>query len=583
MMARLRGMTAALAVGIVLAVAAACTAGAYLYSRRHYERLLDGARATALAQAELIRTALEHEMLTQDRTLIARMVRSFGSEPDVTGVMLLDRTGVVRYTSGAAPTGSGLDLQGPTCQACHQFPPAQRSSSRVIESGGRSILRTVVPVRNRPECHACHDPAQRINGIVIFDVDASRIQSTAAADLRWMVGTTGIVALLLLAGIGAEARFLVLRRLGRVESSARQSAGERERIETIINSIDDGIVVLDGRRTVIAANDAFLTRSGLGRRDLVGCSCAAAGQAMCGMTDCPTLACLESGARQVRIGQRRRADGTTAWEEVHACRIEAAPGEDVQIVEVWRDISERRAAEARLAESHRLASLGLLASGFSHEMNTPLGTVMTCVDGIGRELRPDGRMDLTRVREHATIAREQLLRCRAITQHFLRVSRGERSGGAIVDVGSVLAAVVRLVEPTARAHGIAIDAGDPAASPLPVQADEADLQQAFINVLLNGVQASTEGGTVRIRIESRDPITIAVEDQGCGIAPDQQARIFEPFFSLRHGGTGLGLFVSLDAVRKWGGDIRVASTPGAGATFTFVLPAVALPIRQAAI
>jgi signal transduction histidine kinase len=88
---------------------------------------------------------------------------------------------------------------------------------------------------------------------------------------------------------------------------------------------------------------------------------------------------------------------------------------------------------------------------------------------------------------------------------------------------------------------------------------------------------------VRIRIESRDPITIAVEDQGCGIAPDQQARIFEPFFSLRHGGTGLGLFVSLDAVRKWGGDIRVASTPGAGATFTFVLPAVALPIRQAAI
>jgi hypothetical protein len=98
MMARLRGMTAALAVGIVLAVAAACTAGAYLYSRRHYERLLDGARATALAQAELIRTALEHEMLTQDRTLIARMARSFGSEPGVTGVMLLDRTGVVRYS-----------------------------------------------------------------------------------------------------------------------------------------------------------------------------------------------------------------------------------------------------------------------------------------------------------------------------------------------------------------------------------------------------------------------------------------------------------------------------------------------------
>jgi PAS domain S-box-containing protein len=573
-------MTAALAAGITLAVVAACATGAYLYSQRHYERLLDGARGTALAQAELIRTALEHEMLTQDRTLIAGMVRSFGAEPGVTGVMLLDRKGVVRYTGGGAASGSELNLQGPTCQACHQFPPAQRTSSRVIATNGGSILRTVVPVRNRVECHACHDPAQRINGIVIFDVDASRIRATAAADLRWMVGTTGIVALLLLAGIGAQARFMVLRRFRRVETSARLSASARDRIETIINSIDDGIVVLDGHRTVIAANDAFLRRTGVGRRQLVGCSCAAAGPAMCGVSDCPTIACLASGERQVRICERRRADGTTAWEEVHACRIDGAPGEDAQIVEVWRDISERRAAEARLAESHRLASLGLLASGFSHEMNTPLGTVMTCVDGIAREMRADGGgMDLARVRDHAGIAREQLLRCRAITQHFLRMSRGERSGGAIVDVGGILAAVARLVEPTARARGVALDAGGAGATRVQVRADETDLQQAFINLLLNGVQASPDGGTVRIRIACAEAVTVRVEDDGCGIAVDQQARIFEPFFSLRHGGTGLGLFVSLDSVRKWGGDIRVESAPGAGAVFTVVLPALP-PVAQ---
>src|SRR6185295_17195605 len=173
--------------------------------------------------------------------------------------------------------------------------------------------------------------------------------------------------------------------------------------------------------------------------------------------DCPAAACLDSGERQVRVCERRRDDGTIAWEEVHACRIPGAAGEGEQIVEVWRDITDRRAAEARMAESHRLASLGMLASGFSHEMNTPLGTVMTCVDGIGRELRRDPeRVDLDRVREHASTARDQLLRCRAITQHFLRMSRGQRADGAIVDLGAVLAAVVRLVAPTARAHGVSI-------------------------------------------------------------------------------------------------------------------------------
>jgi len=617
MRGRLTGTTAALAAGITLAVIAACAAGAYLYSRRHYQTLLDGARGSALAQAELIRAALEHEMLTRDRTLIAGMVRSFGAEPGVAGVMLLDRKGVVRYSTGPVASGNELSLSAPTCQACHQFPPAQRASSRVIETQGGSLLRTVVPIRNRDECHACHDPAQRTNGIVIFDVDASRIHATASGDLRWMVGTTGGVALLLVAAIAAVVRFVVLRRLQRFETTARLIAGgdlarrvpeagadtiawlarefnvmadsvtgllgqvrsQRERLETVINSIDDGIVVLDRNRTVIAANDAFIARTGRIRRELLGCSCASAGAAMCGVADCPAAACLGSGERQVRVCERRRDDGTIAWEEVHACRIPGAAGEGEQIVEVWRDITDRRAAEARLAESHRLASLGMLASGFSHEMNTPLGTVMTCVDGIGRELRREpARVDMKRVLDHVTTAHDQLLRCRGITQHFLRMSRGQRAAGDVVEIGAVVAAVVRLVEPTARAAGVTVDAEAAVAhgAGLRVRADEIDLQHALINLLLNAVQASPRGAAIRLRLDAGEPVRIRVEDQGCGIAPDQQARIFEPFFSLRQGGTGLGLFVSLNAVRQWGGDILVRSTPGHGATFEVVFPPVDL-------
>ena len=357
---------------------------------------------------------------------------------------------------------------------------------------------------------------------------------------------------------------------------------ERKRLETVINSIDDGIVVLDKNRNVVAANDAFIGRTGTARGDLVGCSCTTVASQMCrGVCDCPTLACVESGEREVRIAQRRRADGSTAWEEIHACRVPGKTEDDVQIVEVWRDISERRAAEARLAESHRLASLGMLASGFSHEMNTPLATVLVCLEGIAREIDRGGPIDPSRIAWHAATAREQLMRCRAITRHFLRMSRGQSGEAQIVDVRQSIGEVVRLVQPTAREYDVTIEVDSPGTEPRSVRADDADLQQALVNLLLNAVQASPRGGTVSLSlIEAEGRVTILVRDSGPGIAADQQLRIFEPFVSLKDGGTGLGLFVSLNSVRKWGGDIHVESAPGAGATFTLTLPAVSVPLSQ---
>src|SRR5512136_1981944 len=142
-------MTVGLAVGVTAAVAAACATGAYLYSLHHFESLLETSRTTALAEGELIRAALEHQMMENDRSLIARMIQSFGSEPRVENVMLLDRSGTVRYSSSPLQSGSELRIESPTCQACHRFPPEQRGSSRVIETRGGTVLRSVIPVRNR--------------------------------------------------------------------------------------------------------------------------------------------------------------------------------------------------------------------------------------------------------------------------------------------------------------------------------------------------------------------------------------------------------------------------------------------------
>jgi signal transduction histidine kinase len=141
----------------------------------------------------------------------------------------------------------------------------------------------------------------------------------------------------------------------------------------------------------------------------------------------------------------------------------------------------------------------------------------------------------------------------------------------MVDVEAAVTAAERLVAPTARANGVRIQL-----APLPagvrVRADEAELQHALINLLVNAVQASAPGTRVAVTVDGDDPVRIRIADQGCGIAPEHQKRIFEPFFSLRKGGTGLGLFLSLNFVRHWAGDIAVESAPGAGSTFEVRLP-----------
>jgi len=602
---RFASMTVGLAVGVTAAVLIASAGTAYLYSKHHMRSLLATAQTTALAEGDLIRVALEHQMIENDRTLIAAMIDSFRKQERVGRLVLLDRNGKEQYSNSTKDTAGDFRFGSL---------PEQRGASRVIETPAGAVLRTVIPIRNRDACHRCHDPGQKINGILILDYKAEELRAEMTRDLGWLVAGTAGITLLLVGAIAIVIRFVVLKRLQRFETAARQIAAgdlgrrvpaegsdtlswlarefntmadsvtglvgevrtQRERLETVINSIDDGIVVLDPQRNIIAANDAFLRRAEHSREEVLGCSCRNLYSGGCNVADCPTVACLSSGVRQVRICERATADGGVAWEEVHASPVRNGAGQLAQVVEVWRDISERRAAEAHLAESHRLASIGTLASGFSHELNTPLATVLMCVEGIMREFAAagDGPADQEHIRESASIAREQVLRCRGITQHFLRMARGQRTQGDIVDVQSVVTVVARLVEPTARVHSVNVNV-----QTLPsthVRADEAELQHTIINLLLNAIQACKPGGQVEIAMVAGEgpanAVRIRVTDNGCGIAPEHRKRIFEPFFSMRQGGTGLGLFLSLNFVRRWGGDILLESVAGKGSTFEVILP-----------
>ena len=135
---RFASMTVGLAVGVTAAVVAAPAPAARTSTRtHHFQALLETARATALAEGDLIRVALEHQMIENDRSLIGRMIESFGKQARVERLVLLDRNGHRALLGGPRETDGELRIDSPTCQACHRFPPEQRGSSRVIETARR--------------------------------------------------------------------------------------------------------------------------------------------------------------------------------------------------------------------------------------------------------------------------------------------------------------------------------------------------------------------------------------------------------------------------------------------------------------
>ncbi len=311
-------------------------------------------------------------------------------------------------------------------------PPATRRSSagRAASSRprGGTVLRTVVPFRNRervprvPRSHPPHqrhpdprpharvgagvdEPGSGLDGRRQRGADARcwsapsprrpvRRPAAAAALRDDGAADRGRRPRAARAGRGSDTISWLAREFNTMADSVTGLVGEvrnqRERLETVINSIDDGIVVLDAhapgdrRQRRVPARDGRPARgtcwaAAAARRDRRACATS---------RDCPTLG----------LPADRRAPGAHL-RAAHAPTARVRVGGDprlpdsrrrrqacAHVVEVWRDISERRAAEARLAESHRLASLGLLASGFSHELNTPLATVLTCVEGILREV-----------------------------------------------------------------------------------------------------------------------------------------------------------------------------------------------------
>jgi two-component system NtrC family sensor kinase len=242
-----------------------------------------------------------------------------------------------------------------------------------------------------------------------------------------------------------------------------------------------------------------------------------------------------------------------------------------------RDITEHRETELRLRLNERMAAVGMLAAGVAHEINNPLAFVLSNLHYIEKELRrlKLNQPDMGEMMEAITDARDGAERMRDIVQSLGAMSRGDSITTQPMDLHEVLDSSVQLTAERLRSRGTLVRVYGEV--PL-VLGNSVQLSQVFVNLLVNAAQAlpPSGGGEVRLVTQQHSDtrVRVEVQDNGCGIPPENLERIFDPFFTTKQvgEGTGLGLSISHDIIRGLGGELSVSSTPGVGTTVRVLLP-----------
>ncbi len=240
---------------------------------------------------------------------------------------------------------------------------------------------------------------------------------------------------------------------------------------------------------------------------------------------------------------------------------------------IMDDITQRVDLEAQLSQADKLSSIGLLAAGVAHEVNTPLAVISSYAQMLSKQLHGDPQK--SGLLEKIT---RQTFRASEIVNNLLNFSRTTGSEIGDVDVNKVVTDTLALLEHQFKVAKVEVE--NALAPRLPaIQGNAGRLQQVFLNLFLNAKDAMPGGGRLRVATLNGESVSVCITDTGSGIAPEHIQRIYDPFFttktSPREGqarGTGLGLSVTYGIIQEHAGKIRVESHPGAGTTFTLDFP-----------
>jgi two-component system NtrC family sensor kinase len=497
--------------------------------------------AQNLRQELQIKTELEAQ-LREDRRSLQELLDSL---PD--SVMVLNETGHIERVNQRFEEITGLKSDSVTGQKCVDLCQATGScqtegeicpSARVYETG------KPITVVQRKSC------------IIGLDPEKECYYQTIANPIRSQNGQLNVV--------------ITSREVTEQIRLARETEELARRADQILNTVHGIITITDLNGHLLFMNPSAETFFEISAKE-------AAGRTIDSLLP-------EAGARIVRENDQAivRGGGHLSHEEVlmikgkeHILITERIllydyKNDPIAICRVSRNVTEPRRLQRELLESEKHAAVGKLAAGVAHELNNPLTGILTFSEDLLEELP-----ETLKAKEDIQVIMREALRCRQIVRDLLDYSRQGKAHRKVFPIDSVIHRAIKFVEKQAAFHDIQFEVhlGD---SPPFVYADQNQLQQVLLNLIINARDAMDGRGIITVSAGQRPGNVgthIAVTDQGCGIEAEDMKQIFEPFYSTKGDrGNGLGLAAVRGIIQDHGGTVTVESKPGHGSTFSIYLP-----------
>lgn len=349
-------------------------------------------------------------------------------------------------------------------------------------------------------------------------------------------------------------------------------------LETILNGIEDQMMVIDLDYRIVEVNRALLEMVGMKRQEVVGKHCYEISHHLTGPCQSPDHPCPLQDA--VRTGKAASAththfdkDGREHYIHVVCHPIFDEQGKVHRVIDLSRDITQEINARTRMLHDDKMASLGKLSASVVHEINNPLTGILNFIKLIQRLLGdgPPSEADLQKIRHYLEVVYNETSRISKTVSNLLTFSRKTKPELKPLNLNQLLDETLSLVEYQLRLQNI-VCKRDYADNLALILGDAAQLKQAILNLILNAQDAMPKGGTLTLKTRNskRREVVLQVTDTGVGIPKESFSHIFEPFYTTKKAGSGVGLGLSVvyGIVRDHKGIIKVDSVVGKGTTFT---------------
>lgn len=610
-----------LTVWIAAVVLAIGIISAYLYYRTEMANETERLELFGTIVGPVLEEVLKSYMMTRDIDILDKELYNLKDIKTINRILLVNREGIIKAGTDEKAMDMRLADTDPRCQRCYD---EGKKALILLDEG---IFQWIQPIRNRPECHRCHDYREKNNGFFVIDFSLKESEKHVKKNiyrgliiLLLSLLSIGIVTVLLsnsfltkrLKGMTAKIKDfkdgnystrIPIEKKDEITELAdafnemaetinirdrekgilfKQVSNSQKTWEETFDSIGDLISIHDRDFNIVKCNRAFAEYFGLNPQEVINKKC----YELFHGNDFPEINCPHT------ITLKENIPATGEFLNTKTSRIFRIstfpfniPGVEFQgSIHIARDVTEEREKEMRLIMSERLASLGQMASGIAHEINNPLAAIAGCADGLLSKLKK-GQYDPELFEDYLKIMEEEILRCKDITMSMLSFVRETTYEKRQININETLEKTLDIIGFQGRLKRVEVVKNYKDGMPL-ILGSEGELRQVFLAIITNAIDAMQDAGvlTLETGIPPIPPfekggeggfVFIKISDTGAGIPSEQLQKIFTPFFTTKHekGGTGLGLSIANKIIDSYDGVIHVTSEKGKGTTFKIILPA----------